>query len=232
MSQVAELVALQEIDAESAAARAALADVEARLQGDAELDEARRQLIQAEAERATIVATQRRLEDEVERLNDRIAPEEKRLYDGSVRNPKELTGIQHELELLKAARERQEDALVEVLDQAETASRQRSEAQGAVARLEERWSRTQEELRLEARRLGDAIARIDQRREAQAARIPPRLLVTYEDLRRRKGGTAVARIKGNTCSGCRITIPDALRSRVLAGETVAQCPNCERIFHP
>ncbi|MBE7518229.1 MAG: hypothetical protein HS107_03200 [Thermoflexaceae bacterium] len=232
MSQVAELVALQEIDAESAAARAALADVEARLQGDAELDEARRQLIQAEAERATIVATQRRLEDEVERLNDRIAPEEKRLYDGSVRNPKELTGIQHELELLKAARERQEDALVEVLDQAETASRQRSEAQGAVTRLEERWSRTQEELRLEARRLGDAIARIDQRREAQAARIPPRLLVTYEDLRRRKGGTAVARIKGNTCSGCRITIPDALRSRVLAGETVAQCPNCERIFHP
>lgn len=232
MSQVAELVALQEIDAESAAARAALADVEARLQGDAELDEARRQLIQAEAERATIVATQRRLEDEVERLNDRIAPEEKRLYDGSVRNPKELTGIQHELELLKATRERQEDALVEVLDQAETASRQRSEAQGAVTRLEERWSRTQEELRLEARRLGDAIARIDQRREAQAARIPPRLLATYEDLRRRKGGTAVARIKGNTCSGCRITIPDALRSRVLAGETVAQCPNCERIFHP
>ncbi len=232
MSQVAELVALQEIDAESAAARAALADVEARLQGDAELDEARRQLIQVEAERATIVATQRRLEDEVERLNDRIAPEEKRLYDGSVRNPKELTGIQHELELLKAARERQEDALVEVLDQAETASRQRSEAQGAVTRLEERWSRTQEELRLEARRLGDAIARIDQRREAQAARIPPRLLATYEDLRRRKGGTAVARIKGNTCSGCRITIPDALRSRVLAGETVAQCPNCERIFHP
>ncbi len=232
MSQVAELVALQEIDAESAAARAALADVEARLQGDAELDEARRQLIQVEAERATIVATQRGLEDEVERLNDRIAPEEKRLYDGSVRNPKELTGIQHELELLKAARERQEDALVEVLDQAETASRQRSEAQGAVTRLEERWSRTQEELRLEARRLGDAIARIDQRREAQAARIPPRLLATYEDLRRRKGGTAVARIKGNTCSGCRITIPDALRSRVLAGETVAQCPNCERIFHP
>lgn len=232
MSQVAELVALQEIDGEAAAARAALSDVENRLQGDEELDEARRQLIETDAERKAVLAQQRKLEDEVERLNSRIAPEEKRLYDGSVKNPKELTSIQHELELLKAARSQQEDALVEVLDKAETVERQRSELQSEVARLEARWSRIQEELRIEARRLGDAMARIEQKREAQKAKIPPRLLATYEDLKRRKGGTAVAKIQGNTCAGCRIGIPDAVRSRALAGVAIAQCPSCERILHP
>lgn len=231
MSHVAELVVLQEIDAEGAAARAALASVEARLLGDDELDEARRTLITVEAERAAILSSQRKLEAEVERLNDRIAPEEKRLYDGSVRNPKELTGIQHELELLKTTRGHHEDALVEVLDRAEAVDRQHSDAQRSVAALEERWSHAQEELRLEARRLADAITRIDQRREAQKAKVPPRLLATYEDLRARKGGTAVARVRGNTCSGCRISIPDALRSRALAGVVVAQCPSCERILH-
>lgn len=231
MSQVAELVTLQEYDSEAAISRAALADVERRLQGDDELDEARRLLIEAEARRAAVVAEQRRLEDEVERLNDRIAPEEKRLYDGSVTSPKELTSIQHELELLRATRIRHEDALVEVLDRAEAAERARAEARREVARLEARWAKAQEELKHEAHRLGDAIARAEQKRQTQKAKVPPRLLATYEDLRRRKGGTAVAKVQGGTCSGCRIGIPDAIRMRALAGAVVAQCPNCERILY-
>lgn len=133
---------------------------------------------------------------------------------------------------MKAARSQQEDALVEVLDRAEAIERQRSELHSEVARLEARWARVQEELRAEAGRLGDAITGIERRRDTQKTKVPPPLLTTYEDLRRRKGGTAVAKIQGNTCAGCRIGIPDALRSRALAGVAVAQCPSCERILHP
>ena len=231
MSQVIELVTLQQIDNEAAALRGALASVEQRLAGDEELEAARARLATADATRSAIAAEQRTLEAEVERLNAKILPEEKRLYDGSVHNPKELTSIQHELDLLKTTRARHEDALVEVLDRAEAAERERDEARASVTRLEARWAQNRGELEREARRLSATIAGVDQSREAQAAKVPPRVLHTYEDLRRRKSGVAVARIQGGACMGCRIGIPDAVRTRALSGVVLAQCPNCERILY-
>jgi len=231
MSQVIELATLQEIDNEAAALRGALASVERRLGGDEELEGTRAQLEAAESARAAIAAEQRALEGEVERLNAKILPEERRLYDGSVHNPKELTSIQHEIDLLKTTRGRQEDALVEVLDRAEAAERECEGARKNVARLEGRWEQDRGELEGEARRLSGVIAGVDQTREAQAAKVATRVLQTYEDLRRRKSGVAVARIQGGACAGCRISIPNAVRTRVLSGAVLAQCPNCERILY-
>lgn len=231
MSLVTELVTLQAYDDEAAALRAALSDVEHRLRGDAELDEARRLLLAAEQTKSAVAREQRKLEDEIETLTGRIEPEEKRLYDGSVRAPKELQNIQHELELLTASRTKLEDALVDVLDRAESAERERLSAARQAADLEARWERHSEDLRTEARRLTTAVARAEARREAQKEKVQPRALQTYENLRQRKGGAAVARIKSGICGGCRIGIPDAVRTRAIHGAVLAQCPSCERILY-
>lgn len=230
MSQVLDLLSLQALDDEAAALRAALADVERRLQGDPELLDARRALAAIETRLAAARKDQRRIEGEVESLSDKIAHEEKRLYDGSVHSPKELTNLQHEVELLKGHRGRFEDQLIEVLDAAEGADRERRTAVQSAGRLELRWQQAQDQLRHEVRRLEDAIARADARRDVQKKGINPRALHLYEDLRKRKGGMAVARISGSLCSGCRVTIPDMLRRRAMSPTELAQCPNCERII--
>jgi uncharacterized protein len=230
MSQVLELVSLQAIDDEAASYRAALADVERRLQGDDELLEARQRLLVVETEHAALRRDQRRIENEVESLSDKIAAEEKKLYDGSIKNPKELTNLAHEVDLQKAHRGRSEDALITVLDDAEAATKTLQEQTRTVHALEDRWQRQQELLRHEARRLKDLITRSDALREMQKAKVNPRALHSYEDLRRRKGGMAIARIVGSTCTGCRVSIPDALRRKALAPTDLAQCPNCERIL--
>ena len=62
------------------------------------------------------------------------------------------------------------------------------------------------------------------------AKVSPRAIVIYEDVRRRKGGMAVARVIGGTCQGCRITVPEAIRKRAFGTEILAQCPNCDRIL--
>jgi hypothetical protein len=230
MSQVLELVSLQAVDAEAASMRAALADVERRLQGDEELAEARRVLTTAEAEATAARREQRRVEGDVEDLSDRIARDEARLYDGSIRIPKELASLQHEVETLKGNRGLLEDKLIGLLDAAEGADRQRAQSATSVRAFEERWRAEQDALRHESLRLQDAVARADQRREAQKAKVVPRALALYEDLRRRKGGLAVARISGSSCMGCRVSIPDALRRRAMDVTELAQCPNCERIL--
>ncbi|MEO9255768.1 MAG: hypothetical protein ABI305_09520, partial [Tepidiformaceae bacterium] len=97
MSQVTEIVQLQAIDDEAAAFRAALDDVERRLRGNEELDAARREFVAADTAVAEAQRDQRKIEGQIEGLSAKIDPEEKRLYDGSVKNPKELASIQQEL---------------------------------------------------------------------------------------------------------------------------------------
>jgi len=231
MSQLTELLALQEFDNEAARLRMRLADVDRRLEANEELDEAREALAATELRRAEVHREQRRLEDQVATLSSRISPEEKRLYDGSVKNPKELSSIQHELELLKSQRSGLEDQLVEVLDQAEAAGQEFTTARANVTRLEALWQTTQQDLQGERERLLSAISEADAKAVRQKATIDSRALRIYEDLRRRKTGQVVVRVQGGTCSGCRIGIPDAVRTRALAGATLAQCPSCERILY-
>lgn len=230
MSQVLDLLALQGFDDEAAALHAALADVERRLLGDEELIEARHAQLAADTGATVVRTRQRRLEEEVETLSDRIARHETSLYDGSVKVVKELTNLQTEVEHLKANRAKLEDELIGVLDEAEAAESERRRAGKLVGQLENRWDQRAQDLRHEARRLNDAIARADARREIQRKQIPPRTLHTYDDLRARKGGLAVARVSGGTCQGCRVSVPDAVRRKAMSPIGLAQCPNCERIL--
>lgn len=230
MTQVLDLLTLQALDDEAAALRAALADTERQLQGDQELFEARRELLDAENRANTIRQRQRKLEDQVETLSDKISREETRLYDGSVKVVKELQGLQQEVQNLQEQRSRLEDELIGVLDEAEAAEVERRTVGKNVGQLELRWEQRSQDLRREARRLGEAIARVDVRREAQKAGINPRSVHLYEDLRARKGGMAVVRIVAGVCQGCRVTLPDAVRRKASSPAGLAQCPNCERIL--
>lgn len=230
MSQVSDLTTLQAYDSEASALKAALSDVELRLHGDSELDDARRVYHDLEARLADLRRDHRHVDAEVKDFTARIDPEERRLYDGSVKNPKELQSIQQEIEGLVAQRTKLEDALLEVMGRIEATERDLGNAKKRASDLETRWQHRQQELRLEANRLGEAISLADQRRERQKGLINPRTLATYEDLRRRKGGAAVARLQAGVCSGCRIQVPDAVRRKVFSPSLLAQCPSCERIL--
>ena len=231
VSQVTEVRTLQEIDDEVATVRAAIEDVERRLRGNPELDQARRDFATAQSELQDAQRVQRRLDGDVAGLNARIQPEEKRLYDGSVRNPKELSNIQHEVELLKEQRSKLEDQLLDVMSRLEVAEREFSAAEKRLLQWEARWENEQTELRHELKKLGDLLARDEAKREIQKPKVNPRVLALYEEVRKRRGGVAVAHIQGGNCGGCRVQIPEAIRRRAFSADQVAQCPNCERLLY-
>jgi predicted nucleic acid-binding Zn-ribbon protein len=230
MSLITDIRTLQEIDDEAASLEAALADLDARLATSAPLQAAEEAFAAADARYQQLRRSQRELEASIADLNARIQPEERRLYDGSVRNPKELTAIQHELELLQSQRSQLEDRLLEVMEQFEEATGARA---GAETRLAEARAVRAEELEHLHRRREELAARLAEaraRREALAATIPPPQLRLYDEIRRRRG-QAVARIQGSSCTGCRVTIPESVRRKAFDPASLAQCPNCERILY-
>jgi len=232
MSQVLELLTLQALDDEAAALRAALSETERRIESDEALDEARASLAAAAEALAATQAEQRRVEAEIADFSARIAPEDRRLYDGSVKNPKELANIQHEVELLKAARAKLEDELLVVLARLETETAEHKTLAADAKQHERRREGDLAGLHAEVARLAGAISEAEAKASAQRTKAPPAALRVYDDIRRRRGGVAVARITGGNCGACRVSIPDAIRRRAMTSVIPAQCPNCDRILCP
>jgi predicted nucleic acid-binding Zn-ribbon protein len=230
VSLALDLLSLQALDDEVMAVQASIADVERRLHGDESLNQARRDFAAAEEALAAAQKEQRRLDADVQSLTAKIAPEEKRLYSGTVTNSKELQNIQHELELLKAQRAKLEDQLLDVLATVETAEAERARTLKAVEVHEVRRSGDVRALRDQSVRLNSSLTSLQARRLGQQSAVDGPTLALYDDLRRRKGGHAVSRIQGSSCSGCRVQLPDAIRRRAMSSTQLAQCPNCERIL--
>ena len=230
MSQIGDITDLQSIDDQAATLTANREDVEQRLAGDDELAAARERLVAAADELAGLRREQRRLDGEVAALDAKVQGEEKRLYDGSIKNPKELGSLQHEVDTLKQRRGAFEDELLEVLAAIETAASAHDHAAALANNLEARWATEEARLQQEAVRLDALLAATESKRREQAARLPAASLSLYERIRARRGNTVVARIAGGACSGCRISLPDAVRRRAASPNTLVQCPNCGRIL--
>lgn len=230
MPQVADLVSLQEHDDLLARLGAELEDARAELADDAALRAAEEAAGAAGERCAELEREQRRLEGEIDGLGERIAREEERLYGGGTGLPKELAGIQREVASLKARRSRIEDDGIAALDAIEEAQAALAEAQATLERERVATEEKRTRLGAAADALEGDIERTTDEREGCRARIEGALLAQYDDLRRRKGGVAVARMRGDVCGACRVNVPPAARKRALDPESPARCPNCERML--
>jgi predicted nucleic acid-binding Zn-ribbon protein len=130
---------------------------------------------------------------------------------------------------LKQRRSNLEDEILVLLDDHEAQQATLLELANTRDREHERWAGESVELRqrLESIAVEEAAARSEREQLRQSIDAPT--LAIYDTLRARKG-VAVARLRGSTCSACRVQVPDADRRRVLDAGILARCSNCERIL--
>ena len=230
MTSSADLFALQELDLRRDARRAVIADIETRLGETEELIEAREAVEDADAAVQRLRRRQKELDTQVQDLDARIAPIDRRLYDGSVRNPKELTDLQKELDILKAQRGKLDDQGIELLDGLERATSAMKDAREELAQIEQAWQADQQNMQTEKHQAETEYAALEVQRGKHTRDMEPPALGLYESLRAQKQGRAVARVERGTCQGCRLTLPTHLVQRLRAGNQLIQCPTCERIL--
>jgi hypothetical protein len=230
MMRTADLWRLQEIDSALDARRATLEDARSRIGESEALEAARAEVrVLTEALRAAESA-QKDLDLQAEDLRSKIAPAEARLYSGSIRNPKELADLQHDIEQHKRQLSTIEDQDIAALAAVEAAEGEQRAARARLEELERAWEAEQADLRERVARLTEEIGSYEAERRDQAADIESPLLGVYEHVRRTHQGRAVARLDRNLCLGCRISLPTSTVNRARAGNALVQCPNCERIL--
>ena len=102
---------------------AALDLVNRKLADELELRKAEAILKRAQDKLAEVERRQRDSEAHISDIQARLDPMEKRTYDGSVTNPRELQSLEREIGNLKRRLSEAEDSYLAILDEHDTASR-------------------------------------------------------------------------------------------------------------
>lgn len=184
------------------------------------------------ARRHELGRTQQRFEDEIDSLGARIADTERSLYSGAVSAARELQALQESVAAAKRHQSDLEDQLLEVLEAIDPVDEEQRAAEAAAAEVEAEVARRRDAVAVAE---GDVRQRLEQEaaaRAAAAAGVPADLLATYERLRSSLGGVGAARLEGNRCLGCHLTLPatevDAIRHLPL--DAVVRHEECGRIL--
>jgi uncharacterized protein len=178
----------------------------------------------------SIVREEKRLEGDAGSLDARIDAEQRRLYDGSVANPKELQAIQAEITNLRARKSRLEDEELGQMERRDdlegrlpALEKELEEARARVAELETSSER-------ELQEIARAIAERRSEREKLVLEIDEELLELYEDLRAGKRGVGAAALKDGVCQGCHEKLSPLYLDRLKRAEGVRRCEYCRRIL--
>lgn len=153
MTSAADLYGLQEIDLSRDTRRALIADIDSRLGETEDLVASRESVDEAQAKLDELRRRQRNLEDQLDDLDARIRPLETRLYGGTVRNPKELTDLQKDVEGLRRRRSGLDDEGLGYIESVEAAETGLGEAKSRLTQVEAAWRSDQEELRESRQRI-------------------------------------------------------------------------------
>lgn len=230
MTAVADLLPVQETDLALDRARGRLAEIESALGESEELIAAREASEEREVTLIALRGQQKFTENEGEDVRAKAAEIEKKLYSGSITNPKELQDYDADLKSLKEQVRRKEDELLGILEQVDAAEKEYNEAKSAYDELHAAWQSGQEQMLAERAELEPEVERLSAIRSEQAADVERTVISLYDLLRQRRGGQVVARVERGMCQGCRITLPTSVMQRGRMGVGVVQCVSCERIL--
>jgi predicted nucleic acid-binding Zn-ribbon protein len=173
---------------------------------------------------------QQRFEHEIDSMSQKAAAEERRLYDGSVANARELDSIRHEVENLARRRTDREDELLTVMQMREDLE---NEERGATERSDALRAKVDEVEAAAAEELGRVHGELAERAEARAklaATIDPELLELYEDLRPQKKGVAAVELVDGVCQGCHEQLSAVYVDRLKRATGPKRCEHCRRIL--
>lgn len=223
---------LQEIDLEIDAKRAALAETEEQIGETEELQSAREAVEQSQQTAAELRKRLRAAEYQVDDVGGKIQPLNKKLYGGTIRNPKELSSIEDDVKALLSHKRKLEDQVLEVMAELEEAEATLTTARKELASIESAWAAEQERLKQQKTTLEEEIARLEERRRAQSERFDAATLAVYDSLRAKHQGRAVAKVERGMCQGCRISLPMTLLQKARSsGDGLVHCSSCERILY-
>ena len=230
MTQADALFHLQEIDLGILQAQKRLNEIAATLADNQAIANAQTEVDAVWSDLSPLQSRGRNLELEIQSNTDKIRQTDQQLYSGSVRNPKELQDMQHEIQSLKNRNSELEDALLETMLKVESAEAVVEQKQADLRQVTAEWESAHQHLLDEQQKLQAEVNTLQQKRQEALSAVDPDSLKTYNTLRPRKNNQPVALLINGSCSVCRVEQDRAVISETRKGQKLTYCISCGRIL--
>jgi hypothetical protein len=205
----------------------------------AELDRVEARRAQVTAEGAVtrsrvedLKSRQASLEEQIAAASKRRHEIEQRMLTGGVSASRDLQAMDGEVHHLAERQAQLEELELELVDEEDPLDVALEANEAAAEALDADAGRLQEAVSQEVARIDQAIVVEEAARAEQAIRLPADLADRYEKLRSHLGGVGAARLVGDRCDGCHLTLPskEVERIRRLPADEFATCDQCGRIL--
>ncbi|HEV3131811.1 MAG TPA: C4-type zinc ribbon domain-containing protein [Acidimicrobiales bacterium] len=179
-----------------------------------------------------LAGRQRLLEERIAAAAKRRHEIEQRMESGEVSASRDLQAMDHEVHHLSARQAQFEEEEIALLEEEEPFDSLLEEHEAAASSLAAEAGRLNAAIDEAEGEIRLSIAEEERLRAESAARLPDGLATRYEKLRARLGGVGAARLVGDRCDGCHLTLPSVEFERIrhLAPGEFATCPQCDRIL--
>ncbi len=229
-NQAALLYRLQQIDLAIARRRARLQAIADQLSSDETIARANQQLAAAEQAIKPGQIRARDLDLEIKSIAAKAQATDDDLYSGRITSPKALKELQDEFASLKRHQSQLEDELLEAMVEVEDHQAQINAAKDDLSAARANLATTQHDLLDEQQRLESENAEAAIKRVAATANIAPENLASYDKLRQRMRGVAVALLQEGGCTVCGVGQTSMATQQVALGRQLVYCASCGRIL--
>ena len=190
--------------------------------------EAETRLSDQETKVEDIEKDRRQYERDLQAAQEQVKKYQGQLY--SVKTNKEYDALQAEIQAQKNRISELEDAILQLISEAETEQETLETIRGETQSLIERFS--EERTALESRLSAvdeDVAVKMDERKR-MAMRVENPVLKVYDRIRRNLRGMTVVPLKKGACSGCFHIIPLQVIMQIRQGRRLVSCESCGRIL--
>lgn len=230
LSKAETLLDLQAIDRVIDQLNKRLGEIQAALNESIQLMAARQTVQELDQLAAQNRSTHQELEAENAALAAKIEENDKRLYSGEVKNPKELIDLQNDVAMLKKQKVSLDDKVLAAMTKIDETEAALKDRHAELEKLEAAWQAGQTDLLAEQAQLNGEAAQRQQTQAKFRAQLSASDLALYDQLRRRKNGLAVVELEDGACSGCGVEPTANVIRQLNRNDQIARCSNCERIL--
>jgi hypothetical protein len=226
-----QLFQLQEIDTELLNAMHRIDEIDNSIKNDASISNAQDDLKNAKKQLMVDTNEFNSISDEIKNKKNKITQSEVNLYNGSIKNPKELQDLQMEISSLKKAINKLEDVLLEVMIRVDQSEKDLENKKEGFDLANSIFASQSSILKGEKNNLLEKIDGLTSKRSTMIAQINQDNLNRYEALRKVKYGLAITNLQDNSCGACGANLTASQKQEARSASKLFICPSCGRIIY-
>lgn len=231
MPDLSGLYRLHEIDSELYDLRHEAAALDTGQQERAKIEQVAQENIGVSTQATELTREVKDRELQEKTFTARLSDLNKRMYDGSLISPKDISNAENELETLKELTEKNDERLMQLYEEVPPVLEAADEVKARVAELEQKVLSKKAEAVERHSEIKAEFDRLVAGRAAVAQEVEPDVMEKYNEVRKQTGGIGLAEITDVlTCSQCGMIVPE--RSlELIQGGRIHQCEGCHRILY-